>query len=115
MKICRIELTSRDYPPDYFDVCTLNQVLEHVPDPSALLREINRVLKKNGSLLVGVPNFVCFDSKLYKENWAQLDTPRHLYQFDFTTLRKLLELSGFKIEEFRAKGFYLLGLKNLSL
>jgi SAM-dependent methyltransferase len=38
-----------------FDTVILDNVLEHVPNPRALLREIHRVLKQAGGVLVGVP------------------------------------------------------------
>lgn len=38
-----------------FDSVLLDNVLEHIVEPAALLREIRRVLKTDGSLVVGVP------------------------------------------------------------
>jgi ubiquinone/menaquinone biosynthesis C-methylase UbiE len=38
-----------------FDLITLRQVLQHVENPSSVLREIRRVLKPSGSLLLQVP------------------------------------------------------------
>jgi 2-polyprenyl-3-methyl-5-hydroxy-6-metoxy-1,4-benzoquinol methylase len=109
------EVAEANYPAHYFDVCTCIQALEHVPSPSALLRELHRVLKRNGLLLIGVPNFGCFDRKLFRQDWTPLEIPRHLYHFEVTTLRKLLETNGFEIEDIRAKGFWLPGLRNLSI
>jgi len=46
------------FPDHCFDVVILNEVLEHVPDQDAALREIHRVLKPGGKLLLFCPNRV---------------------------------------------------------
>jgi SAM-dependent methyltransferase len=48
----------RNYPAedDCFDVIFFNHVLEHIPDDVAALREVRRVLKHGGLLILGVPN-----------------------------------------------------------
>jgi len=107
------ELLDASFANKTFDVVTLIQVLEHLPNPSATLREIHRVLKRKGLLIIGVPNFGCFDRRVFNSEWGPLEIPRHLYHFNYITLKKILERNGFQIEDLRGKGFYMLGLKNL--
>ena len=109
------ELIDAGFVNETFDAITLIQALEHLPNPSSILKEIHRILKRDGLVLIGVPNFGCFDRKLYNSKWLPLEVPRHLYHFELQTLKKLLENNGFKVLEVRAKGFYFLGLKNLRL
>jgi len=47
-----------EYPvkDDCFDVIFFNHVLEHIPDDAAALREVRRILKPGGLLILGVPN-----------------------------------------------------------
>ena len=47
-----------------FDSIFLDNVLEHVIEPRELLMEINRLLKKNGTFLVGVPSIAGFNSQV---------------------------------------------------
>lgn len=44
------------YPDAFFDAVLLLDVLEHVEDDGAVLREIARVLRPGGSLVMSVPN-----------------------------------------------------------
>jgi SAM-dependent methyltransferase len=50
------DLARLDEPAGSFDVALLNEVLEHVPDEAAVLREIRRVLAPGGRLIVFAPN-----------------------------------------------------------
>jgi 2-polyprenyl-3-methyl-5-hydroxy-6-metoxy-1,4-benzoquinol methylase len=89
------------YPANYFDMVTLVQVLEHMPDPIAILQECLKILKKNGILIVGVPNFDSYDSNIFKESWSSLQVPAHLYHFTWKTLEKSLQKAGFTVKERR--------------
>lgn len=44
------------YPENSFDVVFADNVLEHLPDPAAILKEINRVLRPGGVFLGKTPN-----------------------------------------------------------
>ena len=44
------------YKTASFDTLYAGQVLEHISDPHCVLREFNRILKKGGVLILGVPN-----------------------------------------------------------
>jgi SAM-dependent methyltransferase len=82
------------YPDKTFDAVTLWDVLEHVHDPAATLREIGRILKEDGIVVIRVPNYASWDAALFGRYWAGLDAPRHLYVFTPTTLTRLLHKSG---------------------
>lgn len=91
------EIEEANYPEDFFDVITLWDVLEHLPDPKSTLNEVHRVLKKNGRLVLRVPNGGSWDAKLFRKYWFGLDAPRHYYVFNQQTIRNLLEMSGFQV------------------
>jgi predicted SAM-dependent methyltransferase len=54
-------------------------VLEHVPNLYEQIKELKRLLKPSGTLIVAVPNFKSFDAKHY--GTFELDVPIHLALF----------------------------------
>lgn len=91
------ELSDLKFPDGHFDAVTLWHVLEHIPDPSALIQEIGRILKPGGVLLVGVPNWGGAGSRWSRSKWFQLDVPRHVNHFTARRLRRELESAGLEI------------------
>ena len=54
------------------------------------LNKCYSLLDKNGFLVIALPNINSFDSKYYKEKWAALDVPRHLWHFTKKGIESLL-------------------------
>ena len=74
------------FPDASFDSLLCNQVLEHVFNPDDFIREMNRVLKPNGKLLLTVP-FV----------WDEHEQPYDYARYSSFGLRALLEKNGLTI------------------
>ncbi len=85
------------FPTNSFPIITMWHVLEHVHLLNERINEIKRLLKKDGTLIIAVPNSNSWDAEHYKENWAAYDLPRHLYHFSPKTLGLLLNNHGLKI------------------
>lgn len=85
------------FPGDAYDAVALWHVLEHLPDPMESLIEIRRLLKPDGSLLVGVPNVEGFAAGLARSFYASLDPPRHFTDFSPATLDAFLGKAGFEV------------------
>lgn len=83
------------FPDHTFDVITLWHVLEHAHDLNRSMSELARLLAPGGTVLIGVPNYTCYDAAFYKERWAAYDVPRHLFHFAPDTMRRLAEKHGF--------------------
>ena len=73
------------------DIITMWHVLEHVPDIQAQIKELKRLIKPNGAIVIAVPNFNSYDAKHYKDFWAAYDVPRHLWHFSRQSIKVLFE------------------------
>jgi 2-polyprenyl-3-methyl-5-hydroxy-6-metoxy-1,4-benzoquinol methylase len=89
-------LFDHKYPDNYFDVVTLWDVLEHVPDPSKTLKEVNRILKKGGLLVVNYPDIGSWIAKLLRRKWMFLLSV-HLWYFTPKTIKLMLNKHHFSI------------------
>lgn len=88
---------TREFHYEEFDVITLWHVLEHVPDLEIQIKELSRLLKKDGLLVIAVPNFKSYDAQVYKEHWAAFDVPRHLYHFSRSSIERIFSQFNFKV------------------
>jgi 2-polyprenyl-3-methyl-5-hydroxy-6-metoxy-1,4-benzoquinol methylase len=92
-----------------FDVITMWHVLEHVPNIENQIKELKRLLKPNGTILIAVPNFNSFDAKYYDVFWAAYDVPRHLWHFSKTAIKALFQkqdLELIKVLPMKFDAFY---------
>lgn len=79
-----------------FDVVTLWDVLEHTPDPSAVLNECRRILKPGGLLIVNYPDIGSSIAGLMGRKWVFLLSV-HIYYFTKGTIRQMLKKTGFEV------------------
>jgi SAM-dependent methyltransferase len=98
-------LEQQKYPARFFDVITLNHVFEHVPDPLGTLRELKRILKPGGRIIIAVPNTRSLAAKLFGRYWASLDPPRHLSVHSPRTMRIAADRTGLTVRNIRHISF----------
>jgi len=82
-----------------FDVITMWHVLEHIPNLMDYLDSLKRLLKKDGCLIIAVPNYQSYDADYYKEFWAAYDVPRHLWHFSQKSIQHILASKNFKVHK----------------
>jgi len=78
---------------------SLWHVLEHLPDLKESMQYFHAKLKDEGVLFIAVPNHESHDARHYKDQWAALDAPLHLWHFAKSDIKRLAEDSGFILEE----------------
>lgn len=84
--------------PSAFDAVVFHHVLEHVADPAEALATAHAALRPGGRLIVCVPNFASWQSRLFRDRWFALDTPRHRHHMTPDGLVRLAERCGFTVE-----------------
>jgi SAM-dependent methyltransferase len=78
-----------------FEVISMIDSLEHVLDPVDTLRRVHEKLSKDGVLVVHIP---ALDSVRAIEKGKSFLLPVHIFNFDSSSLKSLLEREGFKVE-----------------
>ncbi len=91
------DLATAGYPDAHFDLVVVWHVLEHLRDPRATRKEIRRVLRPGGKLIVAVPNFSSWQARWSDAAWFRLDLPRHLHHFPLAARQRLLGDTGFDL------------------
>jgi 2-polyprenyl-3-methyl-5-hydroxy-6-metoxy-1,4-benzoquinol methylase len=81
-----------------FDLIFMSHVIEHVLDPVATVAKLASLLKPGGVLYLETPNVGSLDARVWKQGWGLIHYPRHLYFFDRSTLRRLVERGGLTTE-----------------
>jgi 2-polyprenyl-3-methyl-5-hydroxy-6-metoxy-1,4-benzoquinol methylase len=99
--VIMINLEKAGLPDNYFDVVTMNHVIEHLDDPINSLQECQRILKPRGKLILLSPNINSLGHKIFREFWLGIDPPRHFYLYSLQTLKACIEKVGFQIETLR--------------
>jgi SAM-dependent methyltransferase len=95
------DVESQHYSGSTFDAVSMNHVIEHVFDPVTVLKEINRILKAGGRLVLVTPNVRSWGHDRFGEDWRGLEPPRHLHIFTIAALRSLVARAGMKVVETR--------------
>ncbi len=97
-------LEQQKYPSHSFDVITLNHVFEHLPDPVRTLKELKRILKPQGRIIIAVPNSRSL-AALFGRFWSSLELPRHLFIPNPQTMRLFAKKAGLKMVGLRYISF----------
>jgi 2-polyprenyl-3-methyl-5-hydroxy-6-metoxy-1,4-benzoquinol methylase len=106
LKVFHGYLEEAHFPASSFDAVTLMEVIEHLPDPSALLREVWRILKPNGVLVVGTGNGASWTVRLVGARWGYFQVAEHgghISFFNPMSLALVAERCGFDVERIETR------------
>ncbi len=88
-----------DFPTHVFDLAILFDVLEHIVNRQKLLKEVRRVIKKKGKIIVVIPNIDTNWKKLQRKyNIFSYSDPDHKIEYTKKTIRQELEKAGFEVQ-----------------
>lgn len=92
------QLSEFAFPDGHFDAVVCHHVIEHVPDPAPFLREIHRILRPDGALVLGTPDFDSGCARRFGERYRLLHDPTHISLFTSDSMRRFLRDGGFSID-----------------
>ena len=81
-----------------FDVITLWETIEHVPDPDPLLQRIKKWLKPDGILMIGTGDNTSLVSRMLGKRWWYFVPPDHVVYYNPRALEIALKRNGYQIE-----------------
>ena len=92
------------YDNETFDVVVMNHVIEHLPDPLAALKEINRVVRHSGHVVIETARYDTLAFRLLGKRERSLSCEGHVYFFTTDSLRRTYEAAGFQLVDYRPVG-----------
>ena len=96
------DVASAHYPDGQFDLVVSAEVIEHLPAPLEHLREVGRVTRPAGVLILTTPNFDGLTRRWLGVNWRVID-PEHLGYFTSATLSRILREAGYALVDVRSR------------
>jgi SAM-dependent methyltransferase len=90
------ELSEAAYPSQHFDVVTAAELLEHIFEPRALVREVARILRPGGLFWTTTPHARGLSARVLGLDWRCIWPPEHLQLFSVSGLKALLGSAGFR-------------------
>src|SRR5471032_1090746 len=102
------EVTALADQSNAYDVCVLCDVIEHVRHPDEFVRDILRLLRPGGVLLVVTPSLDSWSARALGSRWMEYKA-EHLYYYTRATITRQLQNAGYANVTLRR------GTKELSL
>jgi len=84
-------------PAQPYNVAVLSNVLEHAPDPRAMLAHVARILSPGGEVWISLPNVDSALASICGRDWVNWHVPFHIVHFSQARLEKLLGEVGFEV------------------
>jgi SAM-dependent methyltransferase len=89
-----------------FDVVACNHVVEHILDAKRFLREVRRMLKEDGVMYCGVPNYRSLMQAWLKAKWYGWGMPDHIWHFELSTFSDVMREAGFVAKRLMQNSLY---------
>lgn len=84
-----------NFAPNSFDLVTCFETIEHMREPKEMVKEVFKILKKEGLAVFSTPNYDTWTRKLMGKFWFGYKHREHLFFFTPKTLKLLFEKGGF--------------------
>jgi 2-polyprenyl-3-methyl-5-hydroxy-6-metoxy-1,4-benzoquinol methylase len=119
-----IERLKAAFPAGSFDRIYMDNVLEHLDAPKETLAILAGLMKREGDMIIEVPNVDSIKRKVFGTNFSSLDIPRHLHHFNQQTLDRMCRRVGLAVQQVEFRGnskgtvrslYYALGIRSRTM
>lgn len=98
------DIREAGYAPQSFDIITMWDVFEHVPDPAALLELVKPYLKADGTIVIETSHIDCFETEFLNADNTNIVGDLHLIHFTLDALKKIATSRGFDVKNYEIFG-----------
>jgi len=101
-KILNLNVINKDYlyiknTKIEFDTCIMLDVIEHLPDPVAIVKKLYKEISREGYIVITTGDIGSLLAKIQGRKWRMIHPPSHLHYFNKKSIKKLLNTNGFDI------------------
>lgn len=82
-----------------WDLIMFHHSFEHIPDPMETMKSVSRLLDQGGVCLIRIPTASSYAWEHYRENWVQLDAPRHFFLHSVKSIELLAGMTDLTLDE----------------
>lgn len=83
--------------PEGVSCVYMNNVIEHLHDPHAVLVKARARMTADGLVVLVVPNHASLAARLFGAAWPGYDTPKHIWGYTPRAIRQVMERAGFAV------------------
>jgi len=91
-KLYKMDLSKINFKNEFFDIIICTEVLEHIYEYKDVIKELKRILKKGGYLVVSFPNEILWTISRFLLRRKPIKVPDHVNQFAPNNIKSLIKL-----------------------
>jgi ubiquinone/menaquinone biosynthesis C-methylase UbiE len=93
-----------EWEHNYFDLISMWDVIEHLPDPVSNLKHAFQLIKPGGFLVLSTGDITSITARLFGRFWHLMTPPEHQYFFSPATIKQMLSSCGFNLVSIEHNG-----------
>ena len=98
-RIYKMDLNKKIEINKKFDLVICYHVIEHIEKPLQLIKNLKKIIKKDGYLVIGTPDFDSAMARYYKNKYRMLHDQTHISLFSLDSLCRMIRDFNFKIKK----------------
>lgn len=98
-------LSDNRCPKNGFDVVTMIELIEHVPNPDFFFETASQLLRPNGLLFLTTPNIKSINRRWLGTEWSVISPPEHITIWSPSGMKKALQRNNFIPQKVTTTGF----------